>query len=328
MNARILFLLLMILPVPGMTQPPKVSVTLTDGIQDPELKRKIQYNSSYLLTRINEAYLKGINLPDLKEEIIVAEAIAEINDLWLDDHFYCSQNAIREILLKKQETFQIRNVPFVFSESDKFEVVLEFLPDGRISDFRIGLAQNQYKSVLDATGVIDQTRREIILDFIENFRTAYVKKDIEYIKTLYSDKALIITGKVIKQKANSTDGYSSSLSKSQIEYQVSTKKEYIERLSGVFKRISYLRLDFNDIEVRLHTKYPNFYGVTLEQIWNSSNYRDRGILFLLIQFDEGRTEDPIIWVRTWQNADETAPEDVFGLHNFKIAPGNSGNSVN
>ena len=107
-----------------------------------------------------------------------------------------------------------------------------------------------------------------------------------------------------------------SFTETEVEYQVLTKQQYIERLKDVFDNASYIRLNFDKIEVERHRKFPNYYGVLLNQKWISSNYEDNGILFLLIQFKESK--DPVIWVRTWQNADSTVEEEVFGLCNFKI----------
>ena len=194
-------------------------------------------------------------------------------------------------------------------------VLMEGLP------ISISLDAHQYKTVLDGTSVIDRTRREIIANFLENLRTAYIKKDIEYIEKLYSEKALIITGKVLKTEDVSTDQFQRTLTKNQIEYQVSTKAEYISKLRKVFNSISYLRLDFKNIDVVLQRKHPNFYGIKLQQIWETSRYKDDGLLFLLVQFKDN--EDPIIWVRTWQDAQKTSIDDAFDLHNFKISTGNT-----
>jgi len=59
--------------------------------------------------------------------------------------------------------------------------------------------------------------------------------------------------------------------------------------------------------------------VLLNQRWITPTYTDEGILFLLIQFN--KDENPLIWVRTWQDANETPKDEVFGFHNFKIVSG-------
>ena len=297
----------------------KVSVTIVDGIRDDSLKRKIEQNSSMLLAKLNESFAKGAESPLIDEKIVTSDGLGKIMDLWKDSKFYCPTDKISEIAVQRENTYQIRNIPIIYGNSDQFDVVVEYGADGRINDFYIALEAHQYKTLLEATSVVDRTRREIIINFLENLRTSYVKKDIDYIEKLYSDKALIITGKVLKAENVSTDQFQPSLTKNQIEYQVLTKGEYMTKLRSVFGSISYLKLDFKNIEIVNHRKHPNFYGIKLQQIWETSKYKDDGLLFLLVQFKEN--EDPIIWVRTWQDAQKTSGDEAFGLHNFKISTG-------
>lgn len=318
MNPKIYFIILSVsFHLACFSQTTQVSFQVIDGIQDKLLKTRIEQNSSALLTKLNEAYFNNINEPLLDDRFITPEGIEKIKDLWKDGHFHCTKRQISEIVVQKGDLYQIRNIPVIYGDSDRFDVVIEYCSDGKISDFYIALEAHQYKSVLDATSVIDRTRREIILGFLENLKTAYVKKDIDYIEKLYSDKALIITGKVLKPENVSSDSYQSSLTKPQIEYQVLTKSEYIYKLKNVFSYIKYLKLDFKDVAVVKHRKHPNWYGIRLRQIWDTSNYKDDGLLFLLVQFKEN--EDPIIWVRTWQDAEKTPIDEIFDLHNFKIS---------
>jgi hypothetical protein len=318
----IILLLLFVAPIENCyPQITKVSFIVNDGVQDELLKRRIESNTTKLLVKLNESFSKGVEIPQFDERIVTSSGIEKILGLWKDSHFYCSADKISENVMQKDNSYQIRNLPFIFGNSDKFDVVLEYLPDGRIDDFYIGLEAHQYKTVLDNTSVIDRTRREIILNFLENLRTSYVKKDIDYIEKLYSDKALIIIGKILKPEDISTDNIQPILTKNQIEYQVLTKSEYITRLKSVFSSINYLHLDFKNIEVVKHRKYPNFYGIMLQQTWDTQKYSDDGLLFLLVQFKDN--EDPIIWVRTWQDAKNTPASDAFGLHNFKISSGDS-----
>ncbi len=299
------------------SQTGKVTVSIIDGIPDKQLQARIEQNSSIILSSLNDAYRKNLEKPLLDSNVLSPDGDEKLNDLWSEGHFRCASIRIAEVAVQRGDIFQIRNIPIIYGDSDRFDVVMEFNTEGKVSDFYIALEAHQYKSVLDATSVIDRTRREIILGFLENLRTAYVKKDIEYIEKLYSDKALIITGKVLKTDNTSTDSYQKSLTTDQIKYQVLTKGEYIDKLKKVFFGISYLKLDFKDIEVVKHRKHPDFYGIRLLQIWDTSIYKDDGLLFLLVQFKDN--EDPIIWVRTWQDATKTTIDDAFGLHNFKIA---------
>ena len=68
-----------------------------------------------------------------------------------------------------------------------------------------------------------------------------------------------------------------------------------------------------------HKKYPEIYGVTFKQHWNTTRYSDVGYVFLLIDFQD--EENPIIHVRTWQpekyaNGKKLERDKVFGLGTF------------
>jgi len=86
----------------------------------------------------------------------------------------------------------------------------------------------------------------------------------------------------------------------------------MERLRTVFRNNNFINVRFDEIEVMRHGGNPNIYGVTLQQHWNSSTYRDQGWLFLMIDFTD--ESNPLIWVRTWQ----ALADMPFGLDNFII----------
>jgi hypothetical protein len=299
-----------------------VIFTIKGGAPNNDLKRKIEFNTSKFLSKLNEEYKKGSNELSFDEKIITENGKQSVSNLWKNEHFYCVEFKLSDYLLQNNDSFQIRNIPIAFKKDDKQKLdgVLQFLPDGKIDEFRFGLEANQYREILYGTSdAIDQSRREIISYFLENLRTAYVKKDISYIEKLYSDKALIIVGKVIKTVDIPNDSFQKTFTSEQIEYQVKTKAEYLASLQQVFSSISYLRLDFKKIQVIKHRKYKNFYGIRLQQTWESSNYNDDGYLFLLVQFKDN--EDPLIWVRTWQDVKDTPAGNEFDLHNFTITEG-------
>ena len=66
----------------------------------------------------------------------------------------------------------------------------------------------------------------------------------------------------------------------------------------MFKTNSFIKINFDNIEIIRHPKHEKIYGVTLKQRWNSSNYSDEGYLFLM--FDFKNFERPIIRIRSWQ----------------------------
>ncbi len=319
MKNHLLPLMFFLIPLISYSQSETVSLIITGGISDNTTKNNIEFSTSKLLSAINDAFVFQKSDLKLNESFITPGAIRKFKELWKEQSFYCKGSVIREPLVKNNQVYQIRNIPVVFDNDELLEFVLDYADDGRVSDFNLALEVHQYKSVLEATGVVDQTRREIILNFLENMRTAYMRKDVDFIEKLYSEKALIITGKVIKPIESNNDYVRSTFSRSQVEYQVVSKKEYISKLRSVFAQTPFLVLNFDSISVSRHKKFSNFYGVLLRQRWVTANYSDDGILFLLIQFNN--EENPLIWVRTWQDAKETPKDEIFGFHNFKIISG-------
>jgi hypothetical protein len=161
----------------------------------------------------------------------------------------------------------------------------------------------------------------MILDVVENFRTAYNRKDTSFLYNIYSDDALIITGKVVNRQERLDAPKATNATKS--EYSVQNKKTYLAKLKNVFASNSYINIKFDDIVVKRHEGNPNIYGVTLKQHWNTSNYSDEGWLFLIFDYED--ENNPQIWVRTWQplqdgngNPIRYSNEDIFNLSDFKF----------
>ena len=227
--------------------------------------------------------------------------------------------------LHTRNGYQVRGIPVDLTEAadgeKRQELTVDFTPDGRISNVAIAIEMHRYDMIMaEKSSDIDYARRQVIVDFVENFRTAYNRKDIDYINNVFSDNALIITGKVVKIDKKKQDLTAQSLNNEQIQYQKSTKEEYITNLKKCFKNNSYINLIFDEIEVMRHPKRDDIFGVTLKQHWNSSNYSDVGYLFLMINFEDEM--NPSIQVRTWQpdkyNGKPLPRDEVFSLDMFSI----------
>ncbi len=76
----------------------------------------------------------------------------------------------------------------------------------------------------------DARRRHTILNYCEHFRTAYTTKDLDFLKQVFSDKALIIVGNVVKPVANDNK----CQAEAKVTYAIHSKKDYISRLAKVF----------------------------------------------------------------------------------------------
>jgi len=298
----------------------QTTVDITD-VPDARLKSLMEKNSALLLTELNNAQGEARQL-SLKGIGIDQKAASDLFVMWEVCPFRCDELEIVERGLKTVTGgYQIRNIPVIMEpregehfDEDKYqEIVLTFDSSGKIVDLVFSLSDNQYNQIMRSDlAVTDLRRRSMIIDFVEQFRTAYNRKDIKFLEDIYSDDALIITGKVINRvKADASIALGP-----QVIYTVQSKKDYINRLRTVFQSNARINVIFEDIKVNKHKTKDNYYGVKLVQYWNSGSYSDKGYLFLLWDFKD--EDHPKIHVRTWQPYDETPKENVFQLGDFSI----------
>ena len=158
--------------------------------------------------------------------------------------------------------------------------------------------------------VEDLRRRREILKFVEDFRCFYNEKNLEALRAIFSDDAIIITGSVMKQRKLGDGG----MQVRQVRHTVQNKEQYMNNLARCFRNNRWINLGFDKISVAAHGSKENIYGVTLHQSWRSSTYNDDGWLFLLWDFKD--EEHPQILVRTWQEDQAAAAEGVFSSHDF------------
>lgn len=297
-------------------------VTLTD-VNNQQLQTRMAENASKLLTEMNMAFFENRSLK-IDNKIITPAATSSILAIWEMSMLRCYETDIIERAVSRKGGFEVRNIPVFIKEAPEGEnyeeTVLVFNNEGIIENFYISIGTNRVNEILrEANDVTDLRRRQIVLDFVENFRTSYNRRDIQFLENVFSDDALIITGSVIKTKPQTTDMLTANLSNEKIVYTRRSKEEYLKGLRSVFKVNEYINILFEELEVMKHGKYPEIYGVTLKQLWNTTRYSDVGYVFLMIDFKD--EENPIIHVRTWQPekyADGTKLEkdEVFSLGTF------------
>ena len=140
---------------------------------------------------------------------------------------------------------------------------------------------------------------------------------------IFSDKALIITGRVVEE-TNREFGTSTQ----KIVYSKQNKRQYMRNLANCFKNNKWIDVQFDEVgidgmdggcgTVTRSDVNKNFYGVRLHQKWRSSNYSDDGYIFLLWNFTDN--DKPQIEVRTWQpdmlNGKKLDTDEVFALGDF------------
>lgn len=163
----------------------------------------------------------------------------------------------------------------------------------------------------------DARRRRVILNYCEHFRTAYTTKDIDFLRQVFSDKALIIVGNVVRNAPANADIQEGVGAGSRVTYALHTKADYLARLERVFKANKHIDVRFTDFRIMRHPTRDGIYGVTLRQRYKSDKYEDDGWLFLL--WDFSNPSMPLIHVRTWQPEKTVGnKDDVIGISDFNL----------
>lgn len=296
--------------------------TLTD-LNDGSLKARVQENISKLLTEFNMAQAEERE-PDFSDIDITFTTQMCIEQIWKNTPFRTGDSDIVERCLNTYENnYQVRNIQLFLKGTDGKETyqeaVIGFNSQATIIDFHLAIENNLYIKVLKkGWDVTDLRYRQMILDYVEQFRTAYNTKDMDFLEQIYSDDALIITGKVVKSVPTEMNNF---LPQDKVVYAKQTKKEYLNKLARVFKANRRINVIFDDIKVVRHPAKEGFYGVTLKQGYSSDSYSDSGYLFLLWDFNN--PDAPQIHVRTWQpemiNETTKLPEEeIYTCEDFEI----------
>ena len=277
---------------------------------DAALRRTMQNNANAVFGSIHDSYFSGRSGLNILQNHATQDAVEQIQALWDVSHFYCKMPDVSKRVFRSPKGYQVRYIPVFFiqgvnEEEQNQDIAIEFTPQGRISDIYIAIPMHQYLQILE-TGdtVTDLRRRQSLLGFVDDFRTAYNRKDINYLKQVFSEDALIIVGRKLERSGDGLKNY---------EYVVQDKKTYITKLEGVFNNNKYINVKFSEIEVLQPYENRAIYCVTLRQEWNSSSYSDEGWLFLMIDFrDESK---PLIWVRAWDQVN-VSREDRISAGDF------------
>lgn len=298
----------------------KVNFEFSDGIEEGTLKTKMEHQMSSLLSAINEANavnadvnFSGIDITD--------DASASLTMTWEQVHFSIEDDDIVDHCISlpgKSGGFRIQNIgvlmnPKEESEYDgekRREIYIDFDQTGKIVDFNFTLGMNMYTEILKKGEELgDLDRRMQIIDWCEHFAKAYCDKNMKFMQTIFSDDAIIITGKMTMQRVRTDMGMKDQ---AKVKYVQQTKSQYLSNLSKVFASNSYVNVKFEDYTVIRHGAKPNYYGVTLRQKWHTARYSDEGTVFLIWDFTN--EEAPRILVRTWQPTTEKA----FKMGDFKL----------
>lgn len=201
---------------------------------------------------------------------------------------------------------QCRSIPMNFSfpksKQQLENVVFTFNNYGLIDGVQFALEEVAARNVMCDNG-IDELSRLTLINFLENYKTAFALKRLEYIESIFSDDAVIITGRVLRTTEQSPEfkniqnTMDNQVIRGNVLYTRMSKEHYIKRLKNSFNSKEWINIKFGGTTID-SSKQSNTFGVRLVQDYFSNNYGDHGYLFLLI--DTSDRENPLIRVRMWQ----------------------------
>ncbi len=298
----------------------KVNFEFSDGIEEGILKTKMEQQMSSLLSAINEANAANADV-NFSSIDITDDASASLTMTWEQVHFSIEDDDIVDHCISlpgKSGGFRIQNIGVLMNPKEESgydgekrrEIYIDFDKTGKIVDFNFTIGMNMYTEILKKGEELgDLDRRMQIIDWCEHFAKAYCDKNMKFMQTIFSDDAIIITGKMTMQRVHTDMGMKDQ---AKVKYVQQTKSQYLSNLSRVFASNSYVNVKFEDYTVIRHGAKPNYYGVTLRQKWHTARYSDEGTVFLIWDFTN--EEAPRILVRTWQPTTEKA----FKMGDFKL----------
>ena len=308
----------------------QVRLVINDGIDNQQLKQKMEKAASAVLTEMNRSYELSLSKLNFPESYIQNQALVGLNLLWQNDRIRCLEDEIVERLLTTRDGYQIRGIPLIVNAANGSEelgyqeAVINFNRQGVIQSIYYTINPELYSKLRMGQmsdpnhEVSDIKDRMMILDYVEHFRTSYNQKDLKFLRQVFSDDALIITGRVVKVKKSEVVP-----SGKKIIYTSQTKQQYLDNLAKAFKSNSYIKVSFDNVVIVKHPTIKDIYGVTVHQKWNASRYSDEGYVFMV--WDFRNPDAPQIHVRTWQpdyidkeHGQKLNPNDVFTLGDFDL----------
>ena len=190
-----------------------------------------------------------------------------------------------------------RAVPMIFTFANnnrKFteDVIFHFNNDKLVSNISFGLSKAAVNSITSDPQYSEKDQVTII-NFLENYKTAFALKRIDYLESIFADDALIIVGKYVKAANNVESPYANNKI---VKYNRMSKQTYIRNLRQAFQSNEFINVQFEESNIEKAAKGGSIYGIEIKQNYFSSSYGDQGYLFLGVDLNG----QPIIHIRAWQ----------------------------
>lgn len=212
-----------------------------------------------------------------------------------------------------REEIMVRGLTVAFSPKnglrDAFveELVFTFDRDKKIDALAFSLGKGTREDIMRHDSWSLESCKDIVC-FLENYKTAFALKRLDYIRSIFDDDAVIIVGRVLRNVPVRQGDIITS--QTIVAKNRMTKNQYIKNLEASFKSNEFINIRFTDTEVLKGRPDLEDYGIQIRQDYYSTHYGDAGYLFLKVDLND--PEKPIIRVRTWQEK----PDPIDGLYSL------------
>lgn len=138
----------------------------------------------------------------------------------------------------------------------------------------------------DGINVQDRRCRECILDFIEQLRTAYNTRNLDFIEAVLGDGDSTNHG-MERQYAGCSKHPSDSI--------LQENRKYLSILNKIFNKNNPVNVTFDDIKIKRHFNDSKIYDLTLHQKLTSGVYQLSGFICMLWDFTDERKSSMHVW---------------------------------
>lgn len=195
-----------------------------------------------------------------------------------------------------------RAVPMSFSfknNNRKFveDVTFTFNADKKIDCLAFSLDHNSTDDILKHD-MWSEYARKVLAEFLENYKTAYALKRLDYIRSIFDDNAVIITGKMTSRMTGTDNANTSLQNNRYVQFTRQNKEQYLRNLERCFDSNEYINIRFANNDIVKAGSGGEVYGIQIKQDYYSTNYGDTGYLFLMVDLNDPKK--PVIKVRSWQ----------------------------
>lgn len=282
---------------------------------DSEIRLEHQRVMNDILTAIDKKELNSVRSD------FTLEGFSQFNDLmgYGNATIIPTNNTIKQVKIKDDTI--LRSVPMKFdftNSQEPFTEEVNFVlnKEGKVDGITFAISEIACGDIVNKDYASDE-EKILIVNFIEQYKTAYCLKNLDFIENVFSNDALIIVGRMVKvQPDKFNDQLYEQLSQTEVKYVKLNKAEYVKRIKKQFSKKEFINIRFKDNTVtRVQSEGDKIFGIQISQYYYSSDYRDNGYLFLM--FDLHDIDNPKIMVRSWQ-PEKNADGSIIGLDVFRF----------